>query len=134
MTAAETSLYTIEVVETNGKNILIRFLNVSDRTSAEELRGKFVFVGEDQLESPKLGTYFVHDLLGCNVVSTDGRSVGIVREIYQLSGHDLWEISDGVRSVMIPAVKEFIRNVDLKKRTVTIERIEGLIEGGAAAE
>ena len=133
-TAGNTEVYEVQSVDANNKGMVIKFEKVDDRTSAEQLIGRFVFVDEEHLERPKTGSYFVHDLIGCEVVSTDGRSIGSVSEVYHLPGQDLWEIRHGSDTTLMPAVKKFIRDVDLKKRRITIQLIEGLFGPGDTTE
>lgn len=128
-----TTAYEIESIESKGKGLVVKFAAIDDRTAAEGLVGKYLFVDEEQRVRPGRGSYFVDDLIGCEVKGADGKLLGVVIEVYQLSGHDLWEVQSGTTKAMIPAVKEFIRQVDIKRRTITVELPDGLIEGGGAA-
>jgi 16S rRNA processing protein RimM len=131
--ADRTAAYDIESVGMKGKGLVVKFAAVDDRTAAEKLVGQILFVDEEQRVRPERGSYFVDDVIGCEVVGTDGKRIGVIHEVYQLSGHDLWEVQSGATKAMIPAVKEFIKNVDLGRRTITVELPEGLIDGGEAA-
>ena len=126
--------YEVDAIEIRNKGPLIKFKAVDDRTAAESLIGGFVFVDEEHVMPPEPGSYFVHELLGCDVVSLEGEMLGKVKEVYRLPGHDLWEVVQGSTSVMLPAVKEFVKSVDVKKRKVTVEPIEGLFERGESGE
>jgi 16S rRNA processing protein RimM len=116
-----------------GKGLVVKFTSIDDRTAAEELVGQYLFVDEAQRFRPGRGSYYVDDVIGCEVAGADGKLIGVVTEVYQLSGHDLWEVQTGSTKAMIPAVKEFIRRVDLERRRITVELPEGLIEGGEEA-
>ena len=123
-----TTAYEIESIELRkGRSLVAKFAAIDDRTAAEGLVGQYLFVDEEQKIRPGRGSYFVDDVIGCEVRGADGKLIGVVTEVYQLSGHDLWEVQTGSTKAMIPAVKEFIRHVDLEKRIITVELPEGLI-------
>ena len=67
------------------------------------------------------------DLIGCSVVSEDGTPVGTLKTIHSRPAQDLYEIEreDG-STFLLPAVKEFIRSVDVENKTIAIHMIEGL--------
>ena len=124
-----TSVYDIEAVESKGKGLVVKFAAIDDRTAAEVLVGQYMFVDEKQRVRPGRGSYFVDDVIGCEVAGADGKVIGVVTEVFQLSGHDLWEVQTGTTKAMIPAVKEFVRDVDLKQRRITVDLPDGLIDG-----
>jgi 16S rRNA processing protein RimM len=130
VSADETAPYDVEQLKLKQGLPLIKFSNVSDRTSAEPLVGKFIYVSEEDLARPPQGSYFTHDIIGCEVRTTDGRFLGTVEEIYNYPAQDVWVVRNGMAEYMIPAVKEFIATVDLKQRTIVVNAIDGLIEEG----
>jgi 16S rRNA processing protein RimM len=67
-------------------------------------------------------------VVGMEVVTEEGKRVGVVLEILRLPSNDLWQVDSGTKTISIPAVKEFIRKVDEKTRTVVIHEIEGLLD------
>jgi 16S rRNA processing protein RimM len=119
----------IEEVKENSRSTLVKFRGVDDRTSAEPLVGRYLFVEEGRAEKPKKGSYFVHDIIGCSVVTADGTLIGEVENVYKFPGQDVWAIRRGSRSEMIPAVKEFIKEVDLTHRRIVVQLIDGLLAG-----
>jgi 16S rRNA processing protein RimM len=118
----------VEKIEIRDNIVLLKFGGISDKTGADSLRGHYIFVDGREVETPKRGRYFIHDVVGCTVITTDNRQIGVVKEVYKMLAYDLWEIEDGKKHFMIPAVKEFIRSVDCKKRVITVHLIDGLID------
>jgi 16S rRNA processing protein RimM len=120
--------YVVEDVILNNRGVFVKFLTVNDRTSSELLRGNFLFVDSHNVASPEAGSHFVHDVLGCTVTATDGRVLGVVEDIWKLPAQDVWVVRNGGKEHLIPAVGEFIQEVDTKNRRVVVRLIEGLIE------
>ena len=106
---------------------VLKLEGIDDRNAAEAIRGKELLLSKEDLWEQPEDTYFIDDLLGCSVASEDGSSVGMLKSIISRPAQDLYEIerADG-STFLLPAVKEFIKNVDLDNRIITIHLINGL--------
>ena len=106
---------------------VLKLEGIDDRNAAEAIRGKELLLSKEDLWEQPADTYFIDDLLGCSVASEDGSSVGMLKSIISRPAQDLYEIerADG-STFLLPAVKEFIKNVDLDNRIITIHLINGL--------
>ena len=93
----------------------------------ERLRGKDLFVQREKLSGIPEDTFFIQDLEGLCVVDEEGRPVGTLSAVLQRSAQDLYEITkeDG-KTFLLPAVKEFVRQIDLEAGTLTVRLIEGI--------
>lgn len=126
--AAAGSVAVVEEVMLKPPMVMLKFREIDDRNKADQLVGQTVFVEFDSVEQPDPGSYFVHDILGCNVVSTEGNPLGVVEDVLKYPGQDIWVVRRDGREHLVPAVKEFIHAVDTTKRTIVVKLIEGLIE------
>jgi 16S rRNA processing protein RimM len=114
------------VVQPRGVRLLLS--DVKDRNSAERVVGALVFVtGEDRITPPK-GTYFVHDIIGLSVVDEQSTFIGKVKDILKMPANDVYVIDVGGREVLLPAVKEFIREINLEEKMMKVRLIEGMLE------
>lgn len=121
---------TVAGVQTTTKGIRMTLAELKDRTSADQLVGQLVLVDETNLLRPPRGSYFIHEIVGCEVWM-DGVRIGAVTDVISTRrglAQDVWviETKDGER--WFPAVKEFIERVDVQKRTIVVRRIDGLFE------
>lgn len=112
-------------VEPRGVRVLLQ--GITDRSAAEKLVGFFLFVEEkDAVRLPK-GTYFIHDLIGLLVVDEEGSAIGVVRDVLKYPANDVYVVEREGREVMLPAVKEFIKKIDMESRTMKVRLIEGML-------
>lgn len=118
----------VETAEARTRGAVLKFRSVEDRNRADELRGLWIFIEEKEIVHPKKGSYFVHEIVGLKAVREDGAELGVVTDVVNLPAGDAWVVKIGDREVLVPAVKEFIRDVDLHRRVVVIRMIEGLME------
>lgn len=119
---------TIESVDVRNGRTVVKFAEVGTREGAEALTGSWIFVADEDGARPDRGSYLVHELMGCTVVSEEGRTIGTLSDVMTLPSGDLWVVRSGDRETLIPAVKEFVRKVDLASRTIVIHVIDGLVE------
>ena len=120
---------TIEGVRYMKDMVILKLAGVSDRNGAEALKEQEVFIDESMLRVLPEDTYYVKDLIGMEVTSQKEGRIGILTDVIQNSSQDLYEVTteDG-RKIFIPAVEEFIRDIDCQNRKITVELIEGLLE------
>jgi 16S rRNA processing protein RimM len=108
------------------QRLLVAFRGVQDRTSAEALRGRYLFVPASSAPHLPEGEYWAHDLVGCDVLTEDGRSLGRIREILHTQANDVWVAEGAAGEVLIPALKDVVREVDVAGRRVVVREIPGL--------
>jgi len=119
---------TVRSVRDDRGRLLVRFAETPDRTAADALRGALLTIaGGDAAPLPE-GSYYAWQLEGLDVVDDDGASLGRLARVLEGAASDLWVVDTGEREVLVPAVPEFVREVDLDARRVVIHPIPGLFE------
>lgn len=108
--------------------VIVDFRGVESRNEAEVLRGRYLLRDIADVEPLGEGEVFHHQLLGMEVVTVDGVSLGTVREVYDLAPVELLEVRGGDRETMIPFRKEFVREVDAVARRIVVDPPEGLLD------
>jgi 16S rRNA processing protein RimM len=89
-------------IRDSGKTSVARFEGITDRASAEALRGSLVEVDRSELPALEEGEYYHADLIGLAAVDRQGKSVGTVVAVENYGAGDLLEIemADGKRSLI----------------------------------
>ncbi|MGW0733455.1 ribosome maturation factor RimM [Streptomyces sp. NPDC002851] len=124
---------TIAAGRVHSGRLLLRFDGVRDRNAAEALRNTLLIAEVDPDELPdEPDTYYDHQLMDLDVVTTEGQEVGRVTEISHLAAQDLFivERPDG-SEVMIPFVEEIVTEIDLDQQRAVIDPPPGLIDDRA---
>ncbi len=107
------------------KNLLVRFAGLDSPEAAAALVNGVLAVPLEQRAPTPAGTYFVDDLLGCEVVDEQGRKLGTLAEVFQTGANDVYAVRDGDRELLLPALRSIILTVDLDVRRVTVRPPEG---------
>ncbi len=125
------SMGVIHVRHVKKGHFRIRLEDVEDRTGAEGLVGREVFIFEEQLPAVSPGEYYWKDLMGIQVQTLAGECIGAVESIFRTGAHDVYVVGNGERELLVPAVDVFIREVDLERRVMTVDLPSGLADGDA---
>jgi 16S rRNA processing protein RimM len=110
------------------RGFLVSFAGVRDREGAERLSGRYLYADASSLAPLAEGELFYHDLLGMEVVTTSGRIVGHIREVYELRPADLLEVHGPAGEVMIPFLRHIVVSIDRETGRMVIDPPEGLLD------
>ena len=118
---------TISASRRHGRRLLVSFGGVSDRSSAEALRGTVLVVPESWLPDLAEGEWWAHQLEGCEVRTVSGRILGVVTEVIPNPANDLWVAVDGQgRETLVPALADLLIDVDVAARSILVDDVPGL--------
>ena len=101
---------------------LVRFDGIASPEQASALTNAELCVPRDVLPPLDEGEFYVADLVGCAVEDTTGKARGVVSGCFWNGTQDILEIRqpDG-EELMVPAVEDFLREVDLPGRRIVID-------------
>jgi 16S rRNA processing protein RimM len=128
MTSDNTTL-TVATSKWHSGRFVVHFAGVDDRNAAEALRGQTLTIDVDPAELPEdPDEFYDHQLVGLNVALEDGSVIGVIGEVIHLPSQDLLSVKrEGDTEVLIPFVMEFVPEIDLDSKTVTITPPPGLL-------
>jgi 16S rRNA processing protein RimM len=128
-TAPRPSSLTVLTTRWHQSRLLVTFVELTDRTAAETVRGLTLLTDVDVEESPEdPEEFYDHQIVGLAVVSTEGAPVGEVTEVMHGAGQDLLVVraSDG-REVLVPFVTALVPVVDVAGGTLRVADRPGLL-------
>ncbi|WP_374087908.1 ribosome maturation factor RimM [Methylomicrobium lacus] len=114
---------TIEIVEGHlqGGGIIAQIKGVNDRSQAEALVGWDIFIRREQLPATSEGEYYWSDLIGLEVVTTDGVVLGVVDNLLETGANDVL-IVKGERERAVPFIKgQVIVKVDREGGRIVVD-------------
>ena len=75
---------------------------------------------------PEERTYQVEELAGCQVVTDQGECLGILVDVLPSGGNDIFVVQQGLREMLIPALKSVVRTIDLPNKRMEVVLPRGL--------
>ncbi len=112
-----------------GTTILMQFAGIHTVSDAKALGKPLVFADLNDLPPLQPGEFFLHDLIGIEVVTDEGALVGTLKDIWDTQSHSLYLIErPGKKEALIPAVPAFIASTDVERGRMVIRTVEGLLD------
>ena len=121
------SVHNISSVRYMKNLVIIGLEGIETRNDAERLIGSELIVSRDQLITLEENEFFWFDLLGMDVVTTSGNSIGTIVDIIEGSANDVYVVRNNDAEHLIPAVRQCIVSVDIQNKSMIIAPIPGLL-------
>ncbi|MCL1963631.1 MAG: ribosome maturation factor RimM [Firmicutes bacterium] len=107
--------------------VYARLEGVYSRDAADALRGVLLYIHRDNAVPLPADTDFICDLIGCEAVDTEGVSHGVLKDVLQPGGVDVYVFQGLKGELMAPALKRVVLEVDVAKKHILLDA-DGLRE------
>lgn len=105
--------------------LLVRFEGIDDVSEAQKYKGRTLSADREAIRTEE-GRYFVEDLIGLQVICMDGKRFGSVFDVLSMPAHDVYVVRSDDGEHMIPAVGQFVKEIDVENGFIRVELIEGM--------
>jgi len=117
----------IERAHPERAGLLLKLSGIDDKTSAEAFRDQYLEVPESDLQPLGEGQYYHFQLIGVSVRTTKGLPVGRVTRILSTPANDVLVVHGMLGELLVPAVEDVVKEIDLDNSVMVIEMIPGLV-------
>lgn len=120
---------TIQQVSYFKQMVIVKFKEYNDINDVEKYRGGKLYVTREQAVPLEENEYFVADLVGLDVFCEDGTAFGTLVDVLPTGANDVYvvKMSDD-KEVLLPAIQDCIRSVDVKNKKMIIHLMDGLLD------
>ena len=101
--------------------IYMKFEGVDDRNAAELLRGEMLYIDREHAVQLDEDEEFICDLIGCEGVDTDGRSLGKLTDVMQPGGNDVYVFNGPLGEMLVPALNRVVLKVDVASKSMLLD-------------
>ena len=115
--------YWIEKMRFQKPLYVVKLQDVNDISEAELLKGAEVFVEKDEVPDLPENTYYIEDILGFEVITDDGQTLGVLDDVFNTGANDIYQVGN----ILLPATKEVILKVDFEKKQILVHLLKGMI-------
>ncbi len=102
----------IERVRWDRGRVLLKLEGLERRSQVEDARGELLEVAEDELLL-QADAYLVSDIVGLEVMTAEGRSLGQVSEVLSTGANDVYVVQGPSGETLIPAIASVVEAVDV---------------------
>ncbi len=117
---------TVLEIRPHQKAFLLLSREFSTVEEARSLVGAELCVPESRLPPTVPDEFYWYQLIGLEVVSTDGRKLGTIEEILETGSNDVYVVRHEGEEILVPAIEEVVLKVDLQRRLMTVDLPETL--------
>ncbi len=110
-----------------GKNVLAQIAGVDTREQAEKLIGLDISINRAMLPELDADEYYWTDLIGCRVVDTEGRPLGVLVRLFETGANDVMVVQNPDSAtpsaeLLIPWIAPtVVTSVQLAERVVSVD-------------
>ena len=116
---------TIESAKFHKQFVVLKFRGFDDRNSVEQLRGSLLRVRREDAVPLEEGRYYVFDIIGMSVYTTDGRQAGVITDVVSTGSNDVYVVErQGERALLVPALKKIVASIDVAGKRMVIQNPE----------
>ncbi len=106
------------------KRPLLRLSGITTATAAEGLQWEYLEIPTSQKPELDEDEFMTEDFIGLNVVTVEGQELGTIDDVIPMPAHDVIQIGE----LLIPAIREFVKDIDFDANTMTVQLIPGMLE------
>lgn len=120
--------FTIEQVKYSKNLVLLKLKEIDDINIAERYKNYYLKIHRKDAKKLPKDTYFIVDLLGLDVFTTDGEYLGKIDDIFPTGSNDVYVVkNEQGKQVLIPALKDVILDTNLEEGKITVNLPQGLV-------
>lgn len=118
----------IEEVKYSKNLVLLKIKGIDDINSAEIYKNCYIKIDRsDAVELPE-DSYFIIDLIGVEVVTDEGDELGNIIDVFSTGANDVYVVKNELgKQVLLPAIGDVIKNVDIKNKKMIVHLLKGLV-------
>ena len=124
--------------------VILKFKDVDNINDIEPYKGKSLYVPREMALPLGEDEYYIGDLIGMEVFLEDGSSFGTLKDVMETGANDVYVVSTDEgkevllpandvyvirtteREVLVPAIKDCIKEVDVENNKMVIHLLKGL--------
>lgn len=110
----------------NGK-IIIKLDAVDSIEDAQKLRGQSIEILRSQAYPLPEGQFYYFQIIGLEVRTIQGEILGNITDVIPSKSNDNYVVNGSKGEILIPAIEDVVKSIDLDKGFMTIEAVDGLL-------
>ena len=120
--------FEIESVRYQKKQVLLKLKGIDTIEEAEKYREDYLKINRNKEEKLPEDTYYIVDLIGLDIYTENGELLGKLDDIFSTGSNDVYVVknSEG-KQILLPAISDVIKNIDLEQKKIVVNLIEGLL-------
>jgi len=118
----------IEEVKYVKNMVLLKLEGINDINEAEKYKNMYLKIKREDAEPIQEDSYLIVDMLKCDVYTEENELIGKMVDIFSTGSNDVYVVkNDEGKEILLPAIKDVIKKVDIPSKKIIIKLMDGLI-------
>jgi len=100
--------------------LVVKLHGIDNRTLAELVRGRYLEIPDGEMRTLESGRLYHRQLVGLAVVTSAGKTLGVIEEVLERPANDVWVSREGTIEHLIPATGDAVVEVDIAGGRVVV--------------
>jgi len=119
--------YEVESIKFLSNTVAIKLKGIDTEEEANKLRNLYMKVDRKSAVKLPKDSYFICDLIDLEVYDEKGSLLGTIKDVLQTGSNDVYIIQTEEKDILVPALKNVVKKIDLVNKKIMVELPEGLI-------
>lgn len=120
--------FEIEDVKYQKNQVLLKLKGIDSIEEAEKYKEDYIKINRKDAKKLPKDTYFIADLIGLEVYTDSNEYLGKVDDIFPTGSNDVYVVKDDLgKQILLPGIKDVIKQIDIEKNKIIVTLIKGLI-------
>ena len=106
----------------------LEIAGIGSTEAVQSLVGTLIEAADGDVQRDDADSYFVHELIGLKAVTDDGVELGQLTEVLQMGSADVYVINGALGEILIPAIADVVRQIDIAKQFMLITLLPGILD------
>ena len=108
---------------------IVKAKGIDTIEEAEKLRGRVLYINRSDARLAP-GEYFIHDLMGLDVIDIDtSKSYGKITDVLKTGANDVYQVTDEKKKdYLIPVIDDVVKEIDINGGKVLIKPLKGIFD------
>ncbi len=109
--------------------VILGFRGIQSINDIERYKGRDLYVTRENAIPLEENEYYISDVIGAAVVTEEGESLGVLKEVLQTGANDVYVITlANGKEVLFPVIPDCVKDVDVENKKIIVHVMKGLME------
>jgi 16S rRNA processing protein RimM len=123
----DAKIFSVEGARLHGNAARLKLKGIDSTEAAEKLRNQLVQIPTEEATPLPVGKVYLYQLIGLRVRTMEGEPLGEIVDVLDTGANDVYVVRDGSREILLPAIGQVVKEINLESREMVVELMEGLI-------
>ena len=124
--SGQKKLYHLRKIDISGKFLFIELNTIDDVDLAKTFVGCKIVIPRNLFKELPQGEYYWRDIIGLDVYTEEGKLLGRIESVFPTGSNDVYVCKGGQREILLPAIADVIKSIDIDRRVMNVKLMEGL--------